>query len=824
MDLLSKLPLECLQHILQHLADDTTALSSLIALLSTNKYIASITLPYIYADINNLVGGYSVSSITTKMRYSLVRMLLRWMFLHGKDGLSEMLMLFFGFDHDAVCNRNSNNNNTSVGTCNTANTKINHKNDNNSAVERPKSPFDYLAHIRHLNLDIMRVDPSPQRVDSLEAHFTAYDDIFMSQPKIRRIYEGNIIYWEATWSIANPILQQLESLTIPLADIKRYMDAISRLGKLEHVRFNLDETFRDLYKAADDPRYVASNHAIKSTQAIVPFIKKHQRLFNGQLKSVSVCDVGRWHMTSALCPREILWQVAQASPPLHRPRHLAPVNWLQLAGHPLSTDLSHVVSLTSKRHAAEWLDSLVSVQEILARCRSLKKLSVLSLGKDGFKWAVQEKKAMLDRLCRHDEGGQLLLQESAASSHFTSHQGTLELIPLSSIYIEELSASEEIDDLAFAFSQTLESLTVRKYLNMDLFHPTHPIGQGWVHLPVLTKLIIRGYWNRLEIDRNLLSHFPNLVCLELADYTTDYNCNNIASCFVASLTSLEELELVGWSALTFHPETLSSTKRIKTLRMLTESVGDGSHFIPPLEELNRSFGDMVLETSASSDEVGTTAISGTLTIGTSITAGSLVNFRPRWSWDWQLPYLETLELTSEFAFRFQFRMLQGCPSLRSLSLNIFAYDDNYPRALTTADLFTTTLGTSSEARTRPLAELGMCRDRIVSGVMNLKLTGEWIIEDSMLGPFLLGMFPELRKFTGRSGVRGYTLASMMDVVRTGGHKWKTLIPNLPRPVHDHEMKELGLYCVTEVPLGAEVMDVDIFLSACVGMMRVVKDI
>ncbi|KAF9911495.1 hypothetical protein EC991_003297 [Linnemannia zychae] len=161
-------------------------------------------------------------------------MLLQRVLLDGKDGLSEMLILLYGFEHDSNCNKNN-----------------------------------------------------------------------------------------ITWSIANPTLEQLESLTIPLADIRRYMDAISRLGKLEHVRFNLDESFKSLYKATDSPRDVVSNHAIKSMQTMVPFIKEHQRLFKGQLKTVSVCDKLTWYLTSALCPKEILWQVAQAS----LSDQPAPVGW-----------------------------------------------------------------------------------------------------------------------------------------------------------------------------------------------------------------------------------------------------------------------------------------------------------------------------------------------------------------------------------------------------------------------------------------------------------------------------------------------------------------
>lgn len=42
--------------------------------------------------------------------------------------------------------------------------------------------------------------------------------------------------------------------------------------------------------------------------------------------------------------------------------------------------------------------------------------------------------------------------------------------------------------------------------------------------------------------------------------------------------------------------------------------------------------------------------------------------QPQWTWDWFLPSLWELELTSEFAYRFEFRMLQSCPASSKLRL------------------------------------------------------------------------------------------------------------------------------------------------------------
>ncbi|KAG0269032.1 hypothetical protein BGZ95_002221 [Linnemannia exigua] len=820
MDPLSKLPPECLQHILQILVNDNTSISSLIALLSTNKYIASMTLPYIYGDINKLDEGCAVSPVKNDQRACLVRMLLQQLF---DEGLPEVVLLSYGFKTVST---------TYDGEDNATSNDTYNRDDDEFSSARAKSPFDYLAFVRHFNLDLEHIIPkhrslyghSPQVTEALEPHFSAYDEIFMSRRAIRQVFEGAIIYWQVCWSLASPILEQLESLTIPLADIQRYMGVLDRLERLEHVRFNLDGLFAQRYKAKDG-HYAIFNHAIRSAQAMVPFIKEHNRLFEGRLQFVSVCDTGKWWEVSAMCSEEILWEVYRASPPLHEPKHLCPTNWMQFAAHALSTDLDYVVTLTTRRPTVDWFDRPVDVQNILSRCRSLKELSVLSVGKDGFKWAVQEKKAMQDRLYRYGEGEHTLLHNPTTLSPLEMDQSKHILVPLSNVRIAEFGTAEEIDDIAFAFSQTLEIFTVNKYSGQDLFIPAHYIGQGWVKLPFLTTLSFRGCWNRLVIDRDLLLHCPSLVDLELVDFTFDYNCSDIVSCSVASLTRLEKLQLVGWPALTFHPGTFSSTKRIKYLRMSTASDDEDTRFIPPLEELELSFGSDAIGVSATTGQESTPAATAS-----PVASGiHFVNMRPRWSWDWLLPHLKTLELTSEFAQRFQFRMLQGCPSLRSLHLDNTTYEDDLRRVLTTDDLFVapgfSDLG--NQDNTSSGADEGVkpsSLERIVAWkVSQLILTGDWSIDDSVLGPFLWGMFPCLQEFT-ESGVGGYTLSGMMDVIRIGGRGWKEVTSSRLHRDGDEEMKELGLYSVDDdLPKGVEVLDVEVFFHGCSTAFRVTEE-
>lgn len=53
--------------------------------------------------------------------------------------------------------------------------------------------------------------------------------------------------------------------------------------------------------------------------------------------------------------------------------------------------------------------------------------------------------------------------------------------------------------------------------------------------------------------------------------------------------------------------------------------------------------------------------------------------RPVWTWDLDLPKLTKLRLESEHAYRFQFRMLGGTPSLIELSINCRSSSGLVPR-------------------------------------------------------------------------------------------------------------------------------------------------
>ncbi|KAF8929350.1 hypothetical protein BGZ47_001098 [Haplosporangium gracile] len=142
-DPLSQLPLECLQHILQTLDNDNTPFA-LANLLTMNKYIASVTLPFLCCDPfrrqyhaylkGRLRNRWSPGMYTMSSRETLYRMLL------SRPSVANRLPTALSL---ALTVNSSNNSNENIlpktSTTTTATTS---------------SPLSYLAHIHHLSIII----------------------------------------------------------------------------------------------------------------------------------------------------------------------------------------------------------------------------------------------------------------------------------------------------------------------------------------------------------------------------------------------------------------------------------------------------------------------------------------------------------------------------------------------------------------------------------------------------------------------------------------------------------------------------------------------
>ncbi|KAF9136034.1 hypothetical protein BGW39_007997 [Mortierella sp. 14UC] len=762
---LAKLPVECLQLILQVLAHNNDT-CSLAALLQTSRYIASIALPFLYDDpyrqhIHDIM--LVVENTPIRSEYVLSHMLLSQL---PPDSYSSVI-----------------SHTLRLGPSNTR------------TAFASNSPLDYFAYIRHLRLPAGAVDlgyfwprgcwhpdtdafmngPEFSRMRKAHNLLPAYDDNMGIEEEIQ-FYHFQVVLWrEALWTLASPIFEQLQSMTISVFDLDRYSRIQGRLGSLEHIHFALDDVVdysEDAYYGgemvmSDEFRAAAEARKERNFRGMVQFVRDHARLFPGRLKSVTSYDSDLWPDLDQTCPVEVELEILRILPPLQAPTSLNKTNFLHLSAHLQSTDLSHVQEITDLESPSLWFNLLRDGREFLQRCRSLKSIHMDSLGPGSFSWASQEKRDQ-ESLSNSNNSG-TTHGSTGASALGESRSAYLKygLVPLENFHIleaEEEPLSDEADDVVFAFSQTLKKLTITAATYQQMHIPrTLLFGRGWVDLPVLTTLYISAAWNKLALDTQLYRHCPNLIHASLTDNSTRYQCQDIVTCFSAELPRLDTLELIGWSALSFHPDILNSTVALGELWIGIERDDVDSYFIPPHEELDRSFGVDVTLGSGAAPRLA----------------------RPRWTWDWYLPQLTSLTLTAEFAFRFQFRMLQGCPALDFMSLYMRASLNTAPR--------TRVLKMSELFMPRTTAGTGQKEEAIVAPALTvLRLTGRWEIDNSMLEQFFIRMFPKLEDLE-EDGMHGYLLENLVEVVRTMPNRLEGMHLSLIEP-SEELAQELGLVC------------------------------
>ncbi|KAG9070307.1 hypothetical protein KI688_009644 [Linnemannia hyalina] len=619
--------------------------------------------------------------------------------------------------------------------------------------------------------------------------------------------------------------QQLKSLVIPVSDVERYLDAVCQFKSLEHVGFCLDEMLdyleedveaaleedveaaleeedeTNIEREVEDIPGLLKRNKDRKEQAmedLFMFVQEHGRLFPGQLKTVTCPESEIWQSWGWIslpqkCPDEVQFRILQLLPPLKRPSVLCEENWMQFLAHPRATDLGTVEKIDAyfESGKSETYERLVENRGFLQRCRGLRTLSMGSLGKGAYKWAVEEKKAYLEnnsggKINNNDKGQErsLLQEDKIEDRHLYLRHG---LVPLEIAYISgledlPLEVTDEIDDIAYAFSETLTTLNLNIPKNLDDSilnnddEPTLPwtirIGRGWVDLPNLRDLYIDArVVARLVLDPELLVHCPNLVSLSLYDdstfgYTPEEAIRN--ECFPALLGKCDSMTLQGWTALTFHPETLSSMReKLVELSMRTALGTDDLCFIlpPPL-------GAEQEEEQEQKQEQGRHE-SGWY----------------RWTWDWELPWLTKLDLNSKFAYEFQFQFLASCPLLESLHLNI------HTSLAHTRDLDRSVLSISGASK----------RMIVLPKLRELEMLGGWTIVggNAFLEEFLSTLCPNLEKLVAKHW-NGVTLSGFLSILRKKDPMSQKASPSMT-PQDDGHQDPKDYNKVREMELAGRVM-------------------
>ncbi|KAG0072988.1 hypothetical protein BGZ89_000596 [Linnemannia elongata] len=752
---------ECLQQILR-VFDDNNDFTTLSRLLVTSKHIASVTLPFLYRDPYRSAfhEPYRSTFHETQLRvcnpspydiltYTLLSRL-------SVASLPKTLLLILTSDPT----------DTSSATTTTTITK-----------GTTKSSLDYLAQIRHLyfkhwelawecNWRLLSLDLDPRQLEYIQSD--EFDQVYQSNP-----FAWGYIHWttepilqeyyrittrlDAFWCLAEPILEQLQSITIPISRIKQYHKVVGRFKNLEFVHFATTQPFEDLPEGNEDEGNIdngtSKRRKLELVQEMMWFVKEHIQLFKGKLRTVKCLEDAVWCMVDQEYIQRVQLSFYRLLPPLSRPTHLGNDNWLQFLAYPEAVDLSHVREFNNVFIPKTAEDVIfIDKHSIIQRCRSLRKLFIHSESPGKLKWAVKEKRAFempgwnIVTGNNHDERRPVAQDETSQQAHRIHG-----LIPLEYIDIGlPLSSTDDLEDIVFAFSQTLKHLTIRSldFLYMELPVIIH-VGKGWIDLPALTELHLNQRVCRMVLDPQLLAHCPSLISLRLDDNTREYSCRDIVPCPPALLERLDHLHLTGWPALTFNPATLSSTRELTHLTLQIASWGleeygeyHGREFIPPVEELKRSYG--ILEGSPACSTAAATDLERGI-------------YRPRWTWDWHFPLLTHLHLTSEFAYLFEFKFLYGCPALTTLWLDITStIPGEHTRDISIADL-SVPISLSSSQRTTDHLSLPC--------LSQLELSGEWMIDDSVMQQLLTKTFPRVEQLRLQLWTMT-TLESLLKVLRT----------------------------------------------------------
>lgn len=513
-------------------------------------------------------------------------------------------------------------------------------NDTSSITMHPSSPFiDYSSFIRsmHFDLSLLKINVAfSQKVRSdLELYAAAHP-----QRDLERIIQRSLqtarprnfgrvvashLRTTMTWTLCEPILEQIRSIDIPLSDIARYLAVVSRFQSLSFVNFVIDIAV-DYQPGAIARMAQQSPDLVQEFQQTTDqlfenaarFVEENVRLFGKQLRQVECPELYDGHYLQQY-PKPIMTRIMRALPALDNPRHLHERNWLQFVFHLESTCLDNVRTVTAPSDELRWQTELMQAGEYLPRCRSLKTLQLPYFAPGTFRWAVDEKnRQVLD----HERN----------------------LVPLRSVSIIQFNSNPvlEIDDIAYAFSDTLEEFTYNcNHLdeeNEETWNPipqTFTAGYKWTTMPVLKSLSILMDNHVLALDPHTLALCPALQTIDISDYKQNFSPETRVWTEPLQLPGLTRIKLQGSSANGFNLDTFHSTPCLERAELSMSS----THLID--------------------DEQGQPTQEYDL---------SLPNSPREWTWNWYLPCLTYLDLGPGFASVFQFRMLEGCQALTVLRL------------------------------------------------------------------------------------------------------------------------------------------------------------
>ncbi|KAG0055848.1 hypothetical protein BGZ89_002249 [Linnemannia elongata] len=514
---------------------------------------------------------------------------------------------------------------------------------------------------------------------------------------------------DLAWAMCCSNAERIQTLHLPISDIGRYLTLIPRLKVLADVVFQIDNnlatsSYWDLGTSEEKECWARlKEERARHLEEMALFVQEHQRQHRNVIQTAR-CANDRFSVDC--CPVEYQMRLFQSLPPLVRPRTLDLNNWVQFSARVSETDVSLVknIALMGASILTYDVDRLMDQKAILPRCRSLEKIALTTSSEDIFKWAVQERKGFEDAT-------------AVSAQAVVASQQRLPLVSLKNYRVEfnYSSSGRQASDVLYAFGSTLQTIDIsfRKFWLLghapaDSDTPPSPdfkLGgffenncdnvdgddsgsnrnsrraitpSPWLRLPRLETITIDTQDTILNLHPSLLARSPKLQRISLLDQRSRYSFSDVVYWEPGQCQDMVRISLVGTPAISFHPDTLKSTPKLLFLD-LTMPFSVGYSFIPDPEDFEHYEEE---EEVAPGDNKDITPSSSS----SYPPVPTLQRRQPMWTWDWDLPHLTDLNLTSEFAYRFEFRMLNGTPSLTSLKVNICSETGRHDRTIGMEDL------------------------------------------------------------------------------------------------------------------------------------------
>ncbi|KAH7038718.1 hypothetical protein BKA57DRAFT_509471 [Linnemannia elongata] len=754
---------------------------SVATMLRVNKYVCSITLPILYGGVpvSVLNQYYPKDSPAFKRRQKLITTLLLSV---PKDRITDLLRATFL--QDSVDDQE--------------NSPAPYAQYHSFAVAISLSNCNDAFDGSFLQIDGFREDyfrfhqdngpPSQKLLDFVKDHGLK-DRYAIEAPLAGLLLEGRFITFtntinrelrrDLTWALCSDV-ERLRYLDIPVSDIGRYLPLVDQLKALLKVRFELDRrlfpTRVDLEELTPEQRTVLNHQRDERKQHLDQMVLFVQGLRHrhGSVLQAAACS-GKYPLLSEECPDGYEEQLNRLFPPLPDPKALITHNWAHFATKVKETNLSAVKTIVPPDDQPEALSlpRLLEQSLFLHRCRSLESISLKSIADDVFQWAVDER-----RQCDADVAEGRPPQRP--------------LVPLRHVEVnnERPTDGRLINDIGYSFGKTLKTLNFNSHRtseneeSVELEECSVGNSPSWSpcwHAPQLTNLIIHVDHTFLRIHPSLFTQCPQLKYVTLKDRRHEYSAGDIIRWKPAKLHQLENLRLHGSPALSFHPGILRSTPELKSLIMRMIDYDEPS-YIPPVSELEEP-GD---ELGDDPEELAPTAAETTLSSPS----------RPIWTWDWDLSKLTNLELTSEFAYRFQFKLLRSTPSLERFLVDTRSFSDQHKRTLGVKDLLQNTQDSTAMDYTQDDDNDDNTLDPLqlqyihLPNLTDFSLIGDWTLDRRVLTILCRKVLPKNQRHLSLQGCSGF-----------GFQDWvKTILQYLPKLAMATASCEVTSDMATEVGL------------------------